>query len=374
MRVLLVGAGHAHLGVVREAARLRGEGVELCLISPPLFRYSGLATGVLSGALEPAAGEIDVAGLAAAFGVAFHPTEVTAIDRDRGRVTLLDGATLAYDVLSLNIGSRTADPSDLAAQPAVWPVKPLSRLLDLRARLEAEIARTGVCPGVVVAGAGQAGLEAAAALAGLCERRRVTPRITLVGPAFGAREASAADRALRRILERRGIVFVDGAVAGRGPDVCRLASGQVLACDMLVLATGLIAAELVGRLGLATDRNGRLLTRDTLQTTGDDRVFATGDCAVIASAPRPCVGVFGVRATPVLVHNLAAMARQRRLKRFRPQARWLSIMDLGDGTGLAQRGRWWWLGGVSLLLKRRIDLDFIRRMGAPPPVGGKSPG
>jgi NADH dehydrogenase FAD-containing subunit len=131
---------------------------------------------------------------------------------------------------------------------------------------------------------------------------------------------------------------------------------------------------LVGRLGLATDRNGRLLTRDTLQTTGDDRVFATGDCAVIASAPRPCVGVFGVRATPVLVHNLAAMARQRRLKRFRPQARWLSIMDLGDGTGLAQRGRWWWLGGVSLLLKRRIDLDFIRRMGAPPPVGGKSPG
>jgi hypothetical protein len=152
VRVLLVGAGHAHLGVVREAARLRGEGVELCLISPPLFRYSGLATGVLSGALEPAAGEIDVAGLAAAFGVAFHPTEVTAIDRDRGRVTLLDGATLAYDVLSLNIGSRTADPSDLAVQADVWPVKPLSRLLDLRARLEAEIARTGVCPGVVIAG------------------------------------------------------------------------------------------------------------------------------------------------------------------------------------------------------------------------------
>lgn len=374
MRVLLVGAGHAHLGVVREAARLRGEGVELCLISPPLFRYSGLATGVLSGALEPAAGEIDVAGLAAAFGVAFHPTEVTAIDRDSGRVTLLDGATLAYDVLSLNIGSRTADPSDLAAQADVWPVKPLSRLLELRARLEADIARSGVCPNLVIAGTGQAGLEVAAALAGLCERRRVTPHITLVGPAFGLREASAADRALRRTLERRGIAFLDGAVAGRGPEVCRLASGQDLACGMLVLATGLIAAELVGRLGLATDRNGRLLTRDTLQTTGDDRVFATGDCAVIASDPRPCVGVFGVRATPVLVHNLAAIARQRRLKRFRPQARWLSIMDLGDGTGLAQRGRWWWLGRASLHLKRRIDLNFIRRMGARPPVGGKSPG
>lgn len=372
MRVLLVGAGHAHLGVVREAARLRAEGVEPVLISPPLFRYSGLATGVLSGALEPAAGEIDVAGLAAAFGVAFHPTEVIAIDRAGRRVTLLDGATLAYDVLSLNIGSRTADPSDLAAQADVWPVKPLSRLLDLRARLEADIARTGACPDVVIAGTGQAGLEVAAALAGLCERRRVTPRITLVGPAPG--QPSAADRALRRTLERRGVVFVNGAVAGRGPDVCRLASGHDLACDVLVLATGLIGPELVGRMGLATDPDGRLLIRDTLQTTGDDRVLATGDCAVLASAPRPCVGVFGVRAAPVLVHNLAAMARGRRLRRFRPQRRWLSIMDLGDGTGLAQRGRRWWLGRAPLSLKRKIDLDFVRRMGAPPPVGGKSTG
>lgn len=372
MRVLLIGAGHAHLGVVREAARLRAEGVELFLISPPVFRYSGLVTGVLSGALDPAAGEIDVAGLTAAFGVTFHPTEVTAIDRDSRRVTLSDGATLAYDILSLNIGSRTADPLDLAAQADVWTVKPLSRLLDLRARLEAEIARSGVCPNLVIAGTGQAGLEVAAALAGLCERRRVIPRITLVGPAPGARESSAADRALRRTLERRGVVFVDGAVAGRGPDVCRLASGQALACDVLVLATGLIAPELAGRLGLAVDPEGRLLTRDTLQTTGDDRVFATGDCAVLAAAPRPCVGVFGVRATPVLAHNLAAMARGRQLTRFRPQASWLSIMDLGDGTGLAQRGRWWWLGRASLDLKRRLDLDFIRRMGAPPPVGGKS--
>ncbi|MCF8506069.1 MAG: FAD-dependent oxidoreductase [Caulobacter sp.] len=372
MRVLLIGAGHAHLGVVRQAARLRAAGIELHLISPPVFRYSGLATGVLSGALEPAAGEIDVAGLAEAFGVAFHPSEVTAIDRDSRQVTLPDGATLTYDALSLNIGSRTADPSDLAAQADVWPVKPLSRLLDLRARLEADITRTGVCPNLVIAGTGQAGLEAAAALAGLCERRRVTPRITLVGPASGARESSTADRALRQTLERRGVVFMDGAVAGRGPDVCRLASGQDLACRMLVLATGLMAPDLVGRLGLATDRDGRLLTRDTLQTAGDDRVFATGDCAVIASAPRPCVGVFGVRATPVLVHNLAAMARGRRMTCFRPQTSWLSIMDLGDGTGLAQRGRWWWLGRASLHLKRRIDLDFIRRMGARPPVGDKS--
>eukprot|EP01035_Chromulina_nebulosa_P050905 gene50905-69244_t len=92
------------------------QGYRAMLISPPVFRYSGLATGVLSGALEPGAGEIDVAGLASAFGVAFHPSEVAAIDRGGRSVTLLDGATLTYDVLSLNVGSRTADPLELAAQ------------------------------------------------------------------------------------------------------------------------------------------------------------------------------------------------------------------------------------------------------------------
>lgn len=371
MRVLLIGAGHAHLGVVREAARLRAEGVVLCLISPPVFRYSGLATGVLSGALEPGAGEIDVAGLASAFGVAFHPSEVIAIDRGGRSVTLLDGATLTYDVLSLNVGSRTADPLELAAQADVWAVKPLSRLLELRAHLEAVIDRSGVCPDIVIAGRGQAGLEVAAALAGLCERRSVTPRITVVGPALDAQEPATAIRALRPSLQKRGIAVAEGVVADRCPGVCRLDGGRALACDVLVLATGLIAPALVRQLGLPLDPHGRLLTRDTLQSTADDRIFATGDCAVIASAARPCVGVFGVRATPVLVHNLGAIARGQRLKRFRPQASWLSIMDLGDGTGLALRGRWWWLGRASLHLKRRIDLDFIRRMRAPPPVGDK---
>jgi hypothetical protein len=40
-------------------------------------------------------------------------------------------------------------------------------------------------------------------------------------------------------------------------------------------------------------------------------------------------------------------------------------MDLGDGTGLAMRGRLWWMGRSALALKRRLDLDFIAAMRAP---------
>ncbi|MFN4040052.1 MAG: hypothetical protein ACK4I0_00115 [Brevundimonas sp.] len=53
--VALVGAGHAHLAVLAQASRLRAAGVEPILIAPPTFDYSGLITGVLSGALPPTA-------------------------------------------------------------------------------------------------------------------------------------------------------------------------------------------------------------------------------------------------------------------------------------------------------------------------------
>jgi NADH dehydrogenase FAD-containing subunit len=362
MRVLLIGAGHAHLGLLHHAPGLRAAGVDLCLVSPSRFYYSGLATSILSGAVEPDAGTIDVARLAADAGVAFHPGEVAAIDRKGRAIVLEDGARLPYDALSLNIGSRTADPHALGGAANVWAVKPLSHLLDLGRWLQAEIVLTGRCPALVVAGTGQAGIEVTAALVGLCERSGVVPGVTLVGPPpAGAWAPPAAIRSVIAAIERRGATVLDGTVVSRGDRSCGLASGQEIGCDALVLATGLVAPRLVDGLDLPVDPDGRLMTFPTLHTTGDARIFATGDCAVLASDPRPCVGVFGVRASPILARNLAALARGRPLRAFRPQSTWLSIMDLGDGTGLALRGRSWWLGRLPLRLKRWLDLGFVSR-------------
>ena len=61
LRLVLVGAGHAHLHVLGRARILRDAGIDLHLISPATFLYSGLATGALSGALDLDAGQIDIA-------------------------------------------------------------------------------------------------------------------------------------------------------------------------------------------------------------------------------------------------------------------------------------------------------------------------
>ncbi|WP_339931941.1 FAD-dependent oxidoreductase [uncultured Brevundimonas sp.] len=365
-RLVLVGAGHAHLHLVRQAAQLCEVGLEVTLIAPRRFQYSGLASGVLSGALAVEAAEIDVVALASAFRVRHLSQPVTAIDRTARVLTLAGGATEPFDLLSLNIGSVAADPYQLATQAGVWPVKPLANLFALRTRIEADSARDGASPRIVVAGGGQSALEITASLCGLQERQGVRPDVTLVAPAFGATLPPAALARLTKSLAARGVAFRSDTVVGREPQACCLADGGALPCDVLVLAAGLAAPPLIADLALPVDESGRLLVAPTLQSVDDPTIFAAGDCAVIRDHPRPAAGVFGVRAAPVLLDNLTALSMERPLRSWRPQRRWLSIMDLGDGRGLAIRGGFWSLGRTSLRLKRYLDLGFVRRMRADP--------
>jgi hypothetical protein len=45
-----------------------------------------------------------------------------------------------------------------------------------------------------------------------------------------------------------------------------------------------------------------------------------------------------------------------------PQRRALLILNLGDGTALAVRGRWWWHGRAALGLKDWIDTRWLARL------------
>lgn len=361
---MLAGAGHAHLQVLQRAGELRTAGVEPILVAPPEFHYSGLATAVLSGALPPSRASLNVSALAARCGVRHVPAEITGVDRSARRLSLSDGQELSYDAVSFNVGSVIDFPGDPEGDRATWPVKPLHRLLALRSEVETRIREGGGSPAIVVAGGGPTGFEVAAALAGLCERHGLRPDIHLLRRSSPDWAPPAALARLSSALERRGVIMVDGGAVGQSAETCRLADGRALPCDLLVLATGLTAPPVIAALGLPLSEDGRLEVGPDLRTMGDSAVFAVGDCAVIAGAPRPAAGVFGVRAAPVLVHNLGALANGSEMRPYAPQSRWLSILDLGDGTGLALRGGLWSQGRGALALKRWIDLGFLDRLRA----------
>lgn len=359
MRLVLVGAGHAHLAVIARAARLRRAGLDPVLIAPATFHYSGLAGAVLSGAIFPHDASIDVAALAQAHGVEHRTGLVTKLDRATRTLTLSDGTTVSCDLVSFNIGSTVGALA--GTHPDVWPVKPLTKLFDLHRAVVTDAA-AGRRPAIAIVGDGPTAFEIAASLIGLGERLECQPDVILIGRDADANWAPAgAARHLVRSLERRGLRRVRASVVDHVGGEVRLDDGRVLACDHLVLATGLRAPALVTTFGLPLDPLGRLRVAPTLQSLGDPAVFATGDCAAIEGYPRPFAGVFGVRAAGVLIDNFCATARGEPLAHYRPQAQWLSILDLADGTGLAMRGSLWWAGRPALRLKRHLDLGFVKR-------------
>jgi len=354
--LLLVGAGHAHLYVVKRAGELAAAGYRVQLLAPRYFDYSGVASATAAGVLDSDAGRIDVRALVGVSGVEFHEGTLESLDPEARIAITSDRAQLSYDVLSVSIGS-VVEPASMHVHPTVLRVKPLSGLADLDVRLR-NSTRTSAAT-VTVVGGGATGLEVAAHLA--VRRDVALVRLVECGPVVGADLPAGARRRTGRLLAARGVDVRTGCVVrGVGERQLVCDDGSEISHDVALLATGLSAPPpLLAELGLG-DENG-VPVRATLQHVDRDEVYAVGDCARFLPGPLPRIGVHGVRQGPVLQRSLLARLRGECLPVYQPQRRALSILDLGDGVGLAVRGRWWWYGAGPLRLKRFIDRRWLRR-------------
>ncbi|HSO06489.1 MAG TPA: FAD-dependent oxidoreductase [Pelomicrobium sp.] len=364
-RVLLVGAGHAHLHVARNARRFAERGIELTLVDPGRLWYSGMATGMLGGLYAPEEDQIDPCPVIESQGGRFVLDRVVGIDRGARRVELASGTSIGYDVVSFNIGSRiAADPAWLGLE-RVWTVKPIPELAMARSRVESLLAaNAGDALRAVVVGGGATGCEVAANLDGLARRHGRRAAVTVVDGAYRllAGYPAGAARTLRRRFRRRGIetVLGDPAVVVRQGEA-QLESGRRLPWDVLVVAIGLKPAALAARLGLPVNDEGALRVSAALTSVADDRVFAVGDCAALEGHRLPKLGVFGVRQAPVLLENLLARAAGAPLAHYRPQRVYLSILNLGDGSALAAWGPFYWTAPWCMRWKEKLDRRFVER-------------
>src|ERR1700677_4456462 len=295
--ILLLGAGHAHVEVLRRFAMRPEPGVRLTLIGrEPETPYSGMLPGVIRGDYEPRQALIDLAPLAAAAGARLVLGQAVSIQLEPRTVTVPGRPEMPFDLLSINIGGEPEAPPGGGI-----PVKPIGRFLAQLAGLEGTL-RDG--ERIVVAGGGPAGVELALALA---YRFRTRYRITLVsGTAEPLIDAPAsARRAAVAALVDASVEIVRGAMAGDFKDGrVTLSDGSFLEAAACLRATGVRAPAFLARAGLACDANGCVQVDTTLRSISHPAVFAAGDCATIEGSPRPKAGVWAVRAGVHLARNL----------------------------------------------------------------------
>ena len=124
--IVLLGAGHAHVEVLRRFARQPEPGIRLTLIGrEPETPYSGMLPGLLRGDYGYLQAHIDLAPLAAAANARLILAEATAIDLEERSVAVSGRPPIGFDLLSINVGGIPAVPDGAGVG-----VKPIGRFLD----------------------------------------------------------------------------------------------------------------------------------------------------------------------------------------------------------------------------------------------------
>jgi selenide,water dikinase len=362
--LVLLGAGHAHVEVLRRFAMRPEPGVRLTLIGrEPHTPYSGMLPGLIRGEYGFDEAHIDLAPLAAAAGARLIVAEATAIDPDARTVGFAERPEIRFDLLSIDIGGTPEMPASAGPEDAGTPVKPIGRFLE---RLDALAAALAPGSRIAVVGGGPGGTELALALA-----RRLDARIALVcdSPDPLASAPRRARDVARSALVQAGVELACGVRAtGFADGRLSLSDGSVLDADAALWATGVVGPPILAASGLACDPQGFVLVSRTLASLSHPVVFAAGDCAAIGEAPRPKSGVWAVRAGAVLADNLRRAVRGRRLRPWRPQRDALAILGLGGGAAIAWRNGIAVHGRFAWRWKDRIDRRWMAMYAALRPM------
>ncbi|MCA1661226.1 MAG: FAD-dependent oxidoreductase [Novosphingobium sp.] len=204
---------------------------------------------------------------------------VTALDPAAKSLTLDDGATLGYGHL---IWAAGGDPRRLPGEdPSLGGVHAVRTRADVD-RMIAEI-NAGAKRAVVIGG-GYIGLEAAAVLTKLGLAVTLLEALPRVLARVAGEEMSSfyeAEHRAHGVDVRTGVTVAgiegDGAVSG-----VRLAEGEVLPADMVIVGIGIVPA--VGPLLAAGAAGANGVDVDELCRTSLPEVYAVGDCAAHANA------------------------------------------------------------------------------------------
>lgn len=360
-QLLLLGGGHAHLQVMRALATEPLPGAEVTLVTPyPRLTYSGMVPGFVAGHYSLDQCSVPLAPMAERAGARLLQAAASAIDTASRTVTLADGRTLPYDVLSLDTGATIDREAIPGGREHGLFVRPIEAFTSLWERMRALAENRALC--VVVVGGGAAGVELALAMQHrLGERSRIS-LVTGGGPPVPGHPPVVQQRVIGA-LKRRQVTILEDACAEITAEHVVLGRGTRVACEAAVLALPAFAPAWLRDTGLALDERGFVATGATLQSTSHPEVFAAGDAATMLDAPRPKSGVYALRAGAPLALNLRRFLAGGQLEPWKPQPRALNLLACGEKYAIASWGGWSTEGRWVWHWKDRIDRGFINDHG-----------
>lgn len=276
MKYVVVGASAAGINGVRTLRQLDPK-AEICLISQDTHIYSRC---ILHHYIEGSRTIEELSFVEADFIERYQIDWIkggtlASLDTDKKVLQLMDGQTVAYDKLLLATGASTN-------YPPVTNIDVARHVVGLRTLADAKQIRekSQKAQSIVVMGAGLVGIDA---LEGILHLGK-SPTLVEFGSRLlpiqlDARAAMAYQEAFKRVgVEQYYDTAVKEVIMDENQQVkqLRLSTGEILPCDLLVVATGV--RPNIGFLSdgqLITDQFG--LVFDSFGQTSIDSIYAAGD-------------------------------------------------------------------------------------------------
>ena len=334
--LVMLGTGHAHVHLLSTLTTQPLAGVQITLVAPhPHQFYASMAPGFVAGhralqdcviALEPFLKNPAVTWL---------QRSATALDANARLVTLEDGSTLSYDILSIDSGPVLNKQKIEQTMPGarehalfMYPLEPFGALWPKVVALGQQKPLR-----VAVIGDGVTGFELACAVAHRLPASSVT---LLTGDAqVGASYPSAVQSMLLQALKKRWITVIQERVVGVTAGEITLSSGARLACDVPIISTDAQGPAWLHNSNLALDHEGFVAVDALQRATSHPHVFTAVDA---------------VRAAPPFSKNLRAVLAGIAPSPYTPQVNTLTLLSCGDRCAIGSWGKWstqgrwvWWL-------------------------------
>lgn len=365
-RVVIIGGGFGGAFAAKFLRRTAAHDFEIELInSTNYFVFQPLLPEVVSGTISAHDAVTPLRYMLP--GVKVRLAEVTGIDMDARKITLLQGTrrfpqTIEYDHLVIAVGQKT----NLSLSPGLAAhslcVRDIADAHELRNQVIRCLEHADVTqdPAVrrrlltfIVAGGGFSGVETIGELVEMIRRTlRFYPNISCndvravlvqrgdrILPELSPRLAQYAEKKLR---ERNVEILLNTSIVSATATDVYLDNGTRIATDTLVATVGSAPRAFARGLGLQL-HHGKIAVDQFLRVPGCENVWCVGDAALISLPPTngeeiryaPPTAQFAVREARVVARNIVASQKGGELQAFAYQPKG-SLASIGNYKAVAE--------------------------------------
>ncbi|MGB5596283.1 MAG: selenide, water dikinase SelD [Crocosphaera sp.] len=376
--LVLIGGGHSHAILLKLWGMNPIPGVRLTLITDRTHTpYSGMLPGQVAGFYTFDETHIDLRCLARFCQAHFYLDTVIGLDVEKKQIICQEHPPISFDYLSIDIGSVPQKNTILGADKYTIPAKPVAQFLTRWNQVITTIkSNPKKAHNLTIIGGGAGGVELAFNM-----RTRLTNvlkdinnnsdnlTINLIhqGNTLLTGHNSWVSQRVEHLFLKNGtnIYLKEKVLEITDNDhdnytiFCE--SGLNIPSDWIFLVTQASAPSWIKASGITTDKKGFILVNNYLQSLSHSYIFAAGDIATMENSSRPKAGVFAVRQGKPLFDNLQRIILGEKLKAYRPQKYYLSLIGTGNKKAIASWGSFGLESSWLWTWKDSIDRKFMDR-------------